>query len=191
MPNGMPADSGNRVHSTLGKSPDIIFLPDMFGGHTSGPENEKELPFDTCLQSRSPKLLPARRNKPPKRRVTFQEPTRQQPLVHPLFRRRPESPKAGDITPLDHWIARHGGTTSSFEELPHRIKSSKDHQPLTPEERVEELTRGKSFLLQELVYHKETRAAEMRFMKKVTELRAGLEAVLTEFDCGLQKRLRD
>jgi len=43
-------------------------------------------------------------------------------VIHPVYRQRPKSGKAGDVTPLDHWIATHGGTTSSYEELPHRIQ---------------------------------------------------------------------
>jgi len=68
------------------------------------------------------------------------------------------------------------------------IQKSKNHQPLTPEERVEELTHEKSFLLQKLAYRKEIRAAESRFLEKATELRAELQVVLTEFDQALQKR---
>ena len=154
MLNGMPADSGNWVHSTLGKSSDIVFLSDIFSSHTSGSENEDESPFDICLQGQLSKLLSARMYKPSKHSVTFQS-MWEQPLVHSLFCRHPESSKAGNITSLNHWIARHRGTTSSFKELSHWIKLSKDHQPLTPEERVKELTHEKSFLLQKLIYHKE------------------------------------
>ncbi len=109
-------------------------------------------------------------------------------MIHSVYRQRPKSGKAGDVTPLDHWIATHEGTTSSYEELPHRIQESKNHQPLTSEERVEELTHEESFLLQELAYHKEIRAAESRFLEKATELRAELQVILTEFDQALHKR---
>lgn len=187
----MPAHS--KSHSTPEKSPDIFFSPDIFGYRTgvSGPGNKNQ-PLSNGSQGQSQEQLSAGRKNPSERHVTFQEPERmrEQALIHPLFRKRPRSGRAGDVTSLDHQIARHGGTTSSYEELPHRLESSKTHQPLTPGERVIELTYEKSFLLQELVYRKDTRAAEMRFLEKVTKLRAEMEAVLAELDRAMDERSR-
>ena len=56
---------------------------------------------------------------------------------------------------------------------------------------MKELTHEKSFLLQKLTYHKEIRAAESKFLEKVTELRAELQVVLIEFDQALDKRCRE
>ena len=190
MLNRMSADSENWVYSTLRKSSDIVFLSDIFSSHTSRSENKNESLFNMCLQSWSSKLLSIRRYKSSKYSMTFQS-MWEQSLVHSLFCRHFESSKADNITSLNHWIARHRETTLSFKELPHWIKLSKNHQLLTSEEQMKELTCEKSFLLQKLIYHKETWAAEMRFIKKVTELCAELKTVLTEFDCDLQKRLRD
>jgi len=108
-----------------------------------------------------------------------------------MFCKRLKSERAGDVTSLNHHIASHEKTTSSYEELPHWLKLSKTHQPLTPEERVIELAYEKSFLLQELVYRKDTRAAEMRFLEKVTKLRAEMEAVLAELDRAMDQRSRE
>jgi len=105
-------------------------------------------------------------------------------MIHPIFRQGLGFSRAGNIGALDDRIARHGGTTSSYEELPHRLRISKKHQPMTPSERVMELTKTNGFLLQELAYHKDTRAAEMRFLEKATKLRAG---ALADFDRALEE----
>ena len=189
----MSIDFKSRHRSTFKKPADIVFSPDIFDYHDlmSDSKNEHESSYDT--RSSNKMLATTETSKLSERHVTFQESTKapQQSVIHPVYRQRPKSGKAGDVTPLDHWIATHGGTTSSYEELPHRIQKSKGHQPLTPEERVEELTHEKSFLLQELAYHKEIRAAESRFLEKATELRAELQVVLTEFDQALHKRWRE
>lgn len=190
MLNEMSADFRNWVHFTLRKSSDIVFLSDIFSSHISRSENENESSFDMCLQSWSSKLLSVKTYKLSKCSVTFQSMWKQS-LVHSLFCKCSESSKADNITSLNHWIARHRETTSSFEELPHWIKLFKNHQPLTSEEQMKELTCEKSLLLQKLIYHKETQIAEIKFMKKITELCAELTTVLTEFDCNLQKRLRN
>ena len=70
-----------------------------------------------------------------------------QAIIHPIFRRAPGSGRAGNIGALDDRIAKHAGTTSSYEELPHRLRISKKHQPMTPSERVMELTKTNGFLL--------------------------------------------
>ena len=113
---------------------------------------------------------------------------RHRAAIHPIFRRAPGSGRAGNINTLDDRIARHGGTTSSYEELPHRLRISKKHQPLTPSERVVELTKTNGILLQELAYHKDTREAEMIFLEKATKLRVDVESALAVFDRALEER---
>lgn len=51
-----------------------------------------------------------------------------------------------------------------------------------------ELTKTNNFLLQELAYHKDTRATEMRFLKKTTKLRTDVEGALENFDRALEER---
>ncbi|MCJ1355982.1 MAG: hypothetical protein MMC33_005976 [Icmadophila ericetorum] len=181
MPASFTASSPKRAS-------DIIFSPDVFGYFT--------LVDDLRDQNGSlsgAHFEPAPPKKTSERHVRFQEPkpTRRQTLIHPLFRERPKSRKAGDITPLDHQIARHGGTTSSYEELPHRLKESKQHEPLTDKEQVVELTYEKSYLLKELACLKDTRAANVRFLEKVAKLRGEMEAILIEFDSALEERSRE
>ena len=188
----MPTDPGGRPLSET--QHDIFYSPDIFDEPTS---------LSNCVNEREPQPYdqpryrlpepPAEKREHSGRHVTFQEPTntQQQTSIHPLFRKRHYSGKAGAITPLDHRIAKHGGITSSYEELPHRLRSSKKHQPLTPEERIIELIYEKSFLLQELVYRKETRTAEMKFLDKVTKLRAKMKNILEELDCALEERSKE
>ena len=189
----MPAESGSRIRSSPKKSPDIIFSPDILGYRalTSRPTSENE-PSDAHSRAHSQESPPAAKKKSSERHVAFEEPVRpgKQALIHPLFRKRPKSGRAADITPLDHHIAQGGGTTSAYEELPHRLKLSKKHQPLTSEERVIELTYEKSFLQQELVYWKETRSAEMKFLEQATMLRTEIGAALAKFDRALDERSR-
>jgi hypothetical protein len=53
---------------------------------------------------------------------------------------------------------------------------------------VVELTKINSFLLQELVYHKDTRVAEIRFLEKATKLYINIEGALADFDRTLKER---
>ncbi|KAL8822113.1 MAG: hypothetical protein Q9191_007146 [Dirinaria sp. TL-2023a] len=131
----------------------------------------------------------ARSRKSADGRVAFHGPKIQrQAMIHSIFRQRLGSDRADNIGALDDRIARHEGTTSSYEELPHRLRISKKHQSMTSSERVMKLTKTNDFLLQKLAYHKDTRAAEMRFLKKVIKLRADIEGALADFDRALEER---
>ena len=50
------------------------------------------------------------------------------------------------------------------------------------------LIKTNDFLLQKLIYHKDTRAIEIRFLKKVIKFRADIEDVLIDFDRALEER---
>lgn len=91
------------------------------------------------------------------RDATFRDPRvkRQLSSIHPAFRRRPISGKADDVAALNDQIARNGGTTSTYEQLPHRLQISKQNRPASSAEHVIELTRTNGYLLQELAYHKD------------------------------------
>ncbi|CAL8584917.1 hypothetical protein XPA_010500 [Xanthoria parietina] len=77
--------------------------------------------------------------------------------------RRPRGGSIPDVTALDHIIAGHGGTTSTIDDLPHRLRISKNKQRPTPTQRIEELTREIGYLRQELAYYKDTRRALTKF----------------------------
>ena len=84
-------------------------------------------------------------------------------LVHPAFRSRPMSSRAGDILPIDRRIASNGGTTSTYEQLPHRLNIAKHHKPFTLKEHVASLTYENGYLREELAYYKSVKAAETKF----------------------------
>ena len=100
--------------------------------------------------------------------------------VHPAFRPRPSSGRAGDVAALDDRIVRNGGTTSTYEQLPHQLQMSKHCRLVTPAERILELTRTNGYLLQELAYHKDMREAEIEFHETVSEIRTKLEDALMQ-----------
>lgn len=77
-------------------------------------------------------------------------------------------------------MVRNGGTTSTYEQLLHRLRISKQHRPVSAAERAVELTRTNGYLLQELAYHKDSRAADMNFHETVMELHGKLEDTLKE-----------
>ncbi len=173
---------------------DIMLSPEMSEPHTAmsdSPDSDASPPTvrDHQLEGSPEAPRTTRSRNTAYRHVAFQgTKTQQQTMIHPISRQRLGSGRAGNIGALDDRIARHGGTTSSYEELPHRLRISKKHQPMTLSERVMELTKTNGFLLQELAYHKDTRAAEMRFLEKATKLRADMEGALEDFDRALEER---
>ena len=84
------------------------------------------------------------------------------------------------MTPLDSRIGNLGGTTSTLECLPHRLRISKSSQPIPLEQRIEELTREAGHLRQELAYHKETRAACMKFFDATNQAQQNLQNAIVE-----------
>ena len=177
---------------TSSETINVMLSPDMSEPHHAMSDSGDSDASPPTRPHRRPEGCPprtARSREIADRHVAFQDTAAlQQAMIHPIFRQRPGSGRAGNIGALDDRIARHGGTTSSYEELPHRLRISKKHQPMTPSERVMELTKTNGFLLQELAYHKDTRAAEMKFLEKATKFRADIEAALAEFDRALEER---
>lgn len=100
--------------------------------------------------------------------------------LHPALRQRPDSGRAGDVRAIDHLIARNGGVTSTFAELPHQLRIAKKDPPMTLTEQVEKLTRQNGNLLEELAFFKDARNAEMKFLRKVHKLHRQLKSALEE-----------
>ena len=86
------------------------------------------------------------------------------------------------MTALDHRIAVHGGTTSTIECLPHRLRISKFQQTPGPQQRIEELVRDVGHLNQELSYYKDTRKVLMKLLTSVKESHEALQAAVVEAD---------
>ena len=179
---------------TSSETIDIMLSSEMSDSHTamsdsSGIDASPSTVCDHQLERSSEAFGTTRSRNTADRHVAFQGiKTQQQAMIHSIFRQRLGFGRAGNIDALDDRIARHGGTTSSYEELPHRLRIFKKHQSMTPSERVVELIKINGFLLQELAYHKDTRAAEMRFLEKIIKLRADMEGALEDFDCALEER---
>lgn len=103
-----------------------------------------------------------------------------QSFIHPAFRQRPAFGRAGNVTAIDHMIARNGGITSTFAELPHQLRIAKKDPPMTLTEQVEKLTRQNGNLLEELAFFKDTRNAEIKFLRTVHKLHKKLTDALEE-----------
>ncbi len=52
------------------------------------------------------------------------------------------------------------------------------------------LTKINSFLLQELVYYKDTRVAKIKFLEKAIKLYLDIEGTLVDFNYTLKERLK-
>lgn len=123
---------------------------------------------------------------PTQRHVTFQTSPSQRVPSEPRLahrqRERPRSGRAGDVTPLDHQIAAHGGTTSTIECLPHRLRVSKVQRTSGPQQRIEELVRDVGHLNQELSYYKDTRKVFMKLYNSVKASQELLRVAVAEAD---------
>ena len=109
--------------------------------------------------------------------------------VLPLFQTRPDSDRAGTTTILDDQIVSHGGTTSTYEELPQRLQDMKSKEPPSLMEREQELIDTNKSLLEELKYHTSARKIESGFKEGVSETRDELEAIRLKLDNVWSKRI--
>ena len=109
--------------------------------------------------------------------------------IRPLFEKRPKSHRAGMTTILDNKIVNHGGTTSTYEELPQRLQDMKLKESLSLMEREQELIDTNRSLLEELKYHKEARKIESGFKEGVLEICDELEAISVKLNDVWSKRL--
>ncbi len=196
----MDALPSHQFQSAADSTSGIVFKPDIFDWDVttsatriesgaqirSSPmvgEQRREVTRGQTPKAATPKTtFPRAGASGENRHVAFQHPQAKRRLssIHPAYRPRPTSGRAGDVAALDDQIARNGGTTSTYEQLPHRLQISKQHCPVSSAERVIELTRTNSYLLQELAYHKDTRAAVMKFHETMMELHTKLGDALKE-----------
>ena len=144
----------------------VIFIRDSSQSSTNLPEIQGQpVGPEIVVSTPSPGQTGADRH------VAFKVPKiNKSVLVHPACRRRPGSGRAGNMRPLDHYIAANGGTILIFEELPLRLQISKQHKPLTIEERMEELIYINGYLQEELVYYKNIRNTKAQFQSKVFDM---------------------
>jgi len=180
----MNAPSSRHFKSAADSSSGIVFSPDIFN-----------LEFSRRAQAPSPRSSHARgrpvggpSSKQPRVRAAehsasnkkSSQASQRLSSVHPALRHRPDSGRAGDVGALDDLIAKNGGTTSTYEQLPHRLRISKQKPQITAGERIIELTRTNGYLLQELAYYKDTRAADLAFYGMMVDLHMAFKDALKE-----------
>ena len=169
-----------RCFQSAADSSGIIFTPDIFNMEAQRYQRPPPPPPPQRHKSHhSPESSERSKNGAPTKNVSGVA-----SFLHPALRRRPVSGSAGDVGVLDDTIARNGGTTSTYEQLPHRLRISKLKPKMSAGERVVELTRINGHLLQELAYYKDTRAADIAFYEKIIELHITLRDAVKERSRG-------
>ena len=148
-----------RRFQAAADSSGIVFRPDIFDCDVNQNKERKQLQFENPISK--PSRIPQ---------------TKRLSSKHSALRRR--SGRAGDVATLDDQIARSGGTTFTYEQLPHRLRISKQSRPVSSAERVIELTRANGYLLQELAYYKDIQSADVTFYRTVMDLHAELRDAL-------------
>lgn len=97
--------------------------------------------------------------------------------VDPLNTRNPYSPT--EVTSLDHQILAGGGTTSTLENIPNRLRAQK--RPVSQKQWIEELTKDNGYLRQELAYYKERLSALLAIHHETTKASTMLEEALERY----------
>ncbi len=98
--------------------------------------------------------------------------------IHSTYRRQSIFGKTSDVAALNNQIARNEKITFTYKQLSHWLQLSKQNHSASSAKRVIELTRTNDYLLQELTYHKDTQAADMKFHKTVINLHVKLNDAL-------------
>ncbi|KAF5861171.1 hypothetical protein ETB97_000545 [Aspergillus alliaceus] len=102
------------------------------------------------------------------------------------FPRRSLEPITEEVTPVDHEILRHGGTSSNIERLPSRLQRSK-RVSTDLRRQLEDLTYDVSNLRAELQWQKESKQALLQFQEDVFRIFHMIEDMLVQ----VTARLRD
>ena len=105
------------------------------------------------------------------------------------FPRSPLIPISEEITPVDHEILRHGGTSSNIERLPSRLKQSK-RSSTDLRQQIEELVYETSYLRAELQWQKESRQTLLQFQERMFQLFHMMEDALAQATSKLQESER-
>ncbi|KAL3441479.1 hypothetical protein BJX65DRAFT_322259 [Aspergillus insuetus] len=93
---------------------------------------------------------------------------------------------AEEVTPQDHQILCHGGTTSTLERLPSRLRQSK---PPTKnlKKRIEDLAYEVSYLKAEVSWHIESKQALLQFQEQMYQLFHQMEDALVQVNARMQE----
>lgn len=93
---------------------------------------------------------------------------------------------AEEVTPQDHEILCHGGTTSNLERLPSRLQQSKV-PARSMKKQIEELAYEVSYLKAEVSWHSESKQAFLQFQEQMYQLFHKMEDALAEVNIRLQE----
>ncbi|KAL4915062.1 hypothetical protein BDW62DRAFT_204040 [Aspergillus aurantiobrunneus] len=91
-----------------------------------------------------------------------------------------------EVTPQDHEILCHGGTSSNIERLPSRIQQSK-LPARSMKKQIEELAYEVSYLKAEVSWHSESKQAFFQFQEQMYQLFHKMEDALVEVNIRLQE----
>lgn len=86
-----------------------------------------------------------------------------------------------EVTALDYQIAATGGTTSTLENTPGRLRASKSKRPVSQKQWMEELIRDNGYLRQELKYYKDYLQALIALHHEIAKASTMLEDALEKF----------
>lgn len=105
------------------------------------------------------------------------------------FPRSPLRTIPEEITPIDHELLRHGGTSSNIERLPFRLQQSK-RSSSDLRQQVEDLVYEVSYLKAELQWQRESQQALQQFQERMFQLFHMLEDALAQTTSRLHESER-
>ncbi|GFF59606.1 hypothetical protein IFM62136_04246 [Aspergillus lentulus] len=94
---------------------------------------------------------------------------------------------AEEITPQDHEILLHGGTSSNIERLPSRLQMKKTQPPRSMKKQIEDLAYEVSYLKAELAWHAESKRALLQLQEQMYHLFYKMEDALVKVNTRLQE----
>jgi hypothetical protein len=94
-------------------------------------------------------------------------------------------PIAEEVTPQDHQIFCHGGTTSNIERLPSSLRRSKVPTK-SMKKQIEDLAYEVSYLKAEVSWHSETKQVLLQFHDQIYQIFHKVEDALAQVNARLE-----
>lgn len=91
-----------------------------------------------------------------------------------------------EITPQDHEILQHGGTSSNIERLPSRLQRTKSFSR-SMKKQIEDLAYEVSYLKAELAWHAESKQALLQLQEQMYQIFHRMEDALVQVNVHLQE----
>ncbi|KAL4927722.1 uncharacterized protein BDV17DRAFT_299038 [Aspergillus undulatus] len=92
-----------------------------------------------------------------------------------------------EITPQDHQVLCHGGTSSNLERLPSRLQQHKSPSPRNTRSHLEDLAYETSYLKAELAWKAESMRSFFRFQEEMYIIFHKIEDALGDLNIRLQE----